>query len=98
MSIPWTFSMWGMDVIRLITLKALNGHRFIFVVIDYFTKWVKAASNASVTKSIVCKFIKNEIIFRYGLPERIILDNALNLNNNLMKEVYARFKIQHRLE
>ena len=33
-----------------ITPKALNGHRFIFVVIDYFTKWVEAASYASVTK------------------------------------------------
>ena len=35
---PWLFLMWGMDVIRPITPKASNGHRFIFVVIDYFTK------------------------------------------------------------
>ena len=41
---PWPFSMWGMDVIGPITPKASNGHRFIFVVIDYFTKWVKAES------------------------------------------------------
>ena len=34
----WPFSMWGMDVIGPITPKASNGHRFIFVVIDYFTK------------------------------------------------------------
>ena len=47
---PWPFLMWGMDVIGPITLKASNGHRFIFVVIDYFTKWVEAASYASVTK------------------------------------------------
>ena len=33
--------------------KASNGHRFIFVVVDYFTKWVEAASYASVTKSVV---------------------------------------------
>lgn len=37
---PWPFYMWGMDVIRPITPKAQNGHRFILVVIDYFTKWV----------------------------------------------------------
>ena len=35
---PWPFSMWEMDVIGPITPNALNGHRFIFVVIDYFTK------------------------------------------------------------
>ena len=58
---PWPFSMWGMDVIRPITPKASNGHRFIFVVIDYFTKWVEAASYTSVTKSVVAQFIKREI-------------------------------------
>ncbi|KAA3465493.1 RNA-directed DNA polymerase (Reverse transcriptase), Ribonuclease H-like protein [Gossypium australe] len=42
MTSPWPFSMWGMDVIRPISPKASNGHRFIFVVIDYFTKWVEA--------------------------------------------------------
>lgn len=40
----WPFSMWGMDVIGPISPKASNGHRFIFAVIDYFTKWVEAAS------------------------------------------------------
>ena len=53
MTTPWPFSMWGIDVIRPITPKASNGYRFIFVVIDYFTKWVEAVSYASVTKSVV---------------------------------------------
>ena len=88
--------MWVMDVIGPITPKTSNGHRFIFVVIDYFTKWVEATSYANMTRSIVCKFIKNEIIYRYGLLECIILDNASNLNNKMMEDVCAQFKIQHR--
>ena len=95
MIILWSFSMWGMDVIRIITSKASNGHRFIFVVIDYFIKWVEAALYANVTRSVVYKFIKKEIICRYGLPERIILDNTSNLNNKMIKKVCAQFKIQH---
>ena len=79
----------GMDVIEPITPKASNGHRFIFMVIDYFTKWVKATSYASVTKLVVCKFVKREIIYRYGLLECIISDNASNLNNKMMGEVCA---------
>ena len=43
------------------------------------------------------KFIKREIICRYGLLERIILDNTLNLNNKMMEEVCAQFKIQHHI-
>ena len=81
---PWPFSMWGMDVIEPITPKASNDHRFIFVVIDYFTKWVEAASYASVTKAVVARFIKKEIIYRYGLSKRIISDNDLNLKNDMV--------------
>ena len=92
---PWPFSMWGMDMIGPITPKASNGHRFIFVVIDYFTKWVEAASYASVTKSIVARIIKREIICRYGLPERIISDNGLNLNNDMVTEICTRFKVKY---
>ncbi|RDX83081.1 Gypsy retrotransposon integrase-like protein 1, partial [Mucuna pruriens] len=59
---PWSFSMWGLDMIGPIEPKASNGHRFILVAIYYFTKWVKAASYTNVTKSVVVKFIKRDII------------------------------------
>ncbi|KAE8716368.1 PCF11P-similar protein 4 [Hibiscus syriacus] len=95
MNAPWPFSMWGIDVIGAISPKASNGHRFILVAIDYFTKWVEAASYANVTKGAVCRFLKREIICSYGTPEMIITDNALNLNNDLMKEVCTKLKIKH---
>ena len=41
---PWPFAMWGIDMIGEIKPTASNGHRFILVAIDYFTKWVEAAS------------------------------------------------------
>ncbi|KAK2423436.1 hypothetical protein QL285_033889 [Trifolium repens] len=59
---PWPFSMWGIDMIGMIEPNASNGHRFILVAIDYFTKWVEAASYANVTKQVVARFIKKEII------------------------------------
>ncbi|RDX97700.1 hypothetical protein CR513_19491, partial [Mucuna pruriens] len=49
---PWLFSMWGLDVINPIEPKASNGHRFILVAIDYFTKWVEVPSYASVTENV----------------------------------------------
>jgi len=84
---PWPFSMWGMDVIRAIKPKASNGHRFILVAIGYFTKWVEAASYGNANRNVVIKFIKKELICRYVLPSKIIIDNATNLNNKLMKEL-----------
>ncbi|RDX64126.1 Gypsy retrotransposon integrase-like protein 1, partial [Mucuna pruriens] len=82
-----SFSMWGIDVIGPIEPKASNGHRFILVAIDYFTKWVEAASYASVTKSVVFKFFKRDIICRYGLSAHIITNDETNLNNKTMIEL-----------
>jgi len=86
--------MWGIDVIGAIKPKASNGHRFILVAIDYFTKWVEAASYTNVTRSVVVKFIKKELICRYGLPRKIITNNGTNLNNNMMQEMCTDFNIQ----
>ncbi|RDX88299.1 hypothetical protein CR513_30138, partial [Mucuna pruriens] len=61
-STPWSFSMWGLDTIGPIETKVPNKHRFILVAIEYFTKWMEVASYASVTRSIVVRFIKIYII------------------------------------
>ena len=41
------------------------------------------------------KFIKRELICSYGLPSKIITDNATNMNNQMMAELCEGFKIQH---
>jgi len=96
MSAPWPFVAWGMDVIGPIEPAASNGHRFILVAIDYFTKWVEAKTFKSVTKKAVVDFVHSNIICRFGIPKVIITDNGANLNSNLMKEVCQQFKITHR--
>ena len=34
MTSPWPFSVWGIDVIGRIALKASNGHEYILMAID----------------------------------------------------------------
>ena len=46
MTSPWPFFVWGKDVIGRITPKVSNGHEYILVAIEYFTKWVEVASYA----------------------------------------------------
>ena len=95
LSSPWPFSMWGMDVIGPIEPKASNGHHFILVAIDYFTKWVEVVSYVRVTRNVIEKFIKKELICRYGIPSKLITDNATNLNNKMMTKLFVGFKSQH---
>ncbi|RDX64934.1 Pol polyprotein, partial [Mucuna pruriens] len=92
---PWSFFMWGLDMIGPIEPKASNGHKFILVAIDYFTKWVEVAPYASVTKSVVVKFIKKDIICRHSLLAHIITNNGTNLNNKIMTELCEQFNIKH---
>ncbi|PKI51045.1 hypothetical protein CRG98_028570 [Punica granatum] len=87
MTAPWSFSMWGIDVIGPINPKASNGYLFILVAIDYFTKWIEAITLASVTAKAVARFIKRDIIARYGVPATIITDNAKNMNNKIIDEL-----------
>ncbi|XP_010664672.1 uncharacterized protein LOC104882549 [Vitis vinifera] len=60
---PWPFSVWGVDIIGKISPKSSNGHEYILVAIDYFTKWVEAASYARLTAARVTKFIRSHIIY-----------------------------------
>nr|XP_009760344.1 PREDICTED: uncharacterized protein K02A2.6-like [Nicotiana sylvestris] len=96
MGSPWLFAAWGIDVIGPIETTMSNGHRFILVNIDYFTKWVEASTYKAVTKKVVVDFVRNNIVCRFGIPESIITDNATNLNSNLMREIYEKFRIIHR--
>lgn len=67
---PWPFYMWGINMIGIIEIKASNGHHFIMIIIEYFTKWVESVSYANVTRKVVVRFIKKEIIFVIGFPAR----------------------------
>ena len=60
MTPPWRFLVWCIDMIGRIASKALNGHEFFLVTIDYFTKWVEAVSYSK--DKHVAKFIENNII------------------------------------
>ena len=76
MTSPWPFFVWGKDVIGRITPKVSNGHEYILVAIEYFTKWVEVASYAILKAKHVARFIENNIICRFGVPQEIISDNG----------------------
>ncbi|XP_070029184.1 uncharacterized protein [Nicotiana sylvestris] len=58
---PWSFAAWGMDVIGPIDPAASNGHMFILVAINYFSKGVEATSYGAVTKKVVADFVRDSI-------------------------------------
>nr|CAN66964.1 hypothetical protein VITISV_013143 [Vitis vinifera] len=73
---PWPFSVWGIDIIGKVSPKSSSGHEFILIAIDYFTKWVEAASYARLTSARVASFIRSHIICRYGVSHELISDRG----------------------
>jgi Integrase zinc binding domain len=52
----WPFDFWGIDILSPFYM-ATRQHKFIFVAVEYFTKWVEAEALASITSQDVEKFI-----------------------------------------
>ena len=59
-------------MIGKVSSKSSRGHEYILVPIDYFTKWVEAASYTRLTAAKVAKFIRSHIICRYGVLHELI--------------------------
>ena len=59
------------------------------VAIDYFTKWMEVESLVQIIKSKMKDFIQKSVIYRFGLPHTIIIDNGRQFNNQNFKEFYA---------
>ncbi|XP_034686641.1 uncharacterized protein LOC117915182 [Vitis riparia] len=87
-------ALWGIDIIGKISPKSSSRHEYILVAIDYFTKWVAAASYARLTTARVTKFIRSHIICRYGVPHELISDRGVHFKGEV-DTLIQEYGIQH---
>jgi len=66
-----------MDFIGEVSPKSSTGYSWILVATDYFTKWVEAIPTRNTTSKVVNNFLLNNIISRFGCPQKIVKDNAM---------------------
>jgi hypothetical protein len=59
---PWLFRGWAIDLIGQIYPPSIKGHKFVLVATDYFTKWVEAIPNKTVTSGNMIDFVKEHIV------------------------------------
>ena len=64
------FMKWGIDYVTCNPVSA-GGHKYIIVVVDYFTKWVEAMPTFKADGEIAAFFIFNQIIAWFGIPKVI---------------------------
>jgi hypothetical protein len=73
---PWPFRGWGIDLIGQINPPSSKGHKFVLLATDYFTKWVEAIPLKKVTSENMVEFVKEHIIYRFGIPQTITTDQG----------------------
>jgi hypothetical protein len=64
---PWPFRRWGIDLIGQINPPSSKGYKFVLLATDYFTKWVEAITLKKVTSENMVEFVKEHIIYRFGI-------------------------------
>lgn len=67
----WPFDMWKIDLIEKFS-KSRNGHKYLIVVVDYFSKWIQVKPLANPTEENALNFFHYFILCRYGVPRDII--------------------------
>ncbi|KAK3038001.1 hypothetical protein RJ639_029952 [Escallonia herrerae] len=75
---------------------ASGQRRFVIVAIDYFTKWTKAESLATITSAKCENFFWKNVICRFGVPKALVVDNGKQFDNNNFRTFCTNLSIDLR--
>ncbi|XP_021754890.1 uncharacterized protein LOC110720188 [Chenopodium quinoa] len=84
-SSPLPFAKWGMDILGPYT-PASGQRRYVFVAVDYFTKWVEAEAIRGIKWTDALAFIWKSIITCFGVPQSMVFDNGPQFETPQLKE------------
>jgi len=70
------FSQWGLDVVGPIIMKYSKQDMYILKATDYFTKWLEAVALKKVDVEELIRFLKDNILSRFGVPDKFVTDNG----------------------
>jgi hypothetical protein len=66
----------GTDVVRPINPNSSKRYMYIMTATYYFTKWPGAVALKRVDSEDIIKFLKDNILSRFSVPDKFITDNG----------------------
>ncbi|XP_038876478.1 protein NYNRIN-like [Benincasa hispida] len=86
------FDVWGINFMG--PFLPSDGHQYILVAVDYVSKWVKAIACARNDAAMVAKFLKKNILARYGTPCALIRDEGTHFINRIITNLLIKFNVE----
>jgi hypothetical protein len=82
---------WGIDIVGLLT-AAQGNYKYAVVVVEYFTKWIEAKPLVNITAVGLKKFFWQNIICRFGVIRKIIINNAKQFDSTSSKNYVTKWE------
>ena len=91
--IPWSWPTRPWSRLHIDYLGLFLGHVWLLI-IDAHSKWIEVFQMSSTSSSVIIQKLQ-EVFSRFGLPDRIISDNASNFVSAEFKEFMMKNGIKH---
>jgi transposase InsO family protein len=72
-----------------------NGHKYIIVAVDYFTKWAKSMLTFNNTANTTAHFFFNHIISHFGVPLQLVSNQGKHFENEIFVELSSQLGFSH---
>ena len=89
------FYCWGIDFMG--PFPPSFGFIYILVAVDYVSKWIEAIPSRNKDHSTVLKFLKENILSRFGIPRTIISDGGTHFCNKPFESLMKKYAITHKV-
>ena len=89
------FDCWGIDFMG--PFPPSFGFLYILVAVDYVSKWIEAIPSRTNDHKIVIKFLKENILSRFGIPRAMISDGGTHFCNKPFESLMKKYGITHKV-
>lgn len=74
--------------------RSTQGNQYLFVVVDWFTKYVLVHPMSKATSKGIIKFLENQVFLIYGVPQIVSCDNGSQFISKEFKTLMTTYKVQ----
>ena len=89
------FDVWGIDFMG--PFPSSFGNNYIFVAVDYVSKWIEVVASPTNDTRVVIKLLKNVIFPRFGVPRLVISDRGSHFISKIFDKLLSKYGVRHRV-